>query len=91
MRPQVLTPGTNRKVTVAGTPEVTSGAWVTGWATDFNAPPYENPVEEIWAALKNYAANAAVSWPAWLRQIRSFFRTRSPGQILDTAAPWASP
>ena len=32
-RPQVLTPGTNRKVTVLGALEVSTGAWVcTGWA-----------------------------------------------------------
>jgi hypothetical protein len=49
------------------------------------------PTERIWAALKNYVANTAVSWPARLRQIRSFFRTRSPDQMLDTAAPWTSP
>ena len=49
--------------------------------------PHDNPVERIWAALKNYVANTAVSWPGRLRQIRSFFRTRSPGQMLATAAP----
>ena len=27
-RPQVLTPGTNRKVTVLGAPEMSTGAWV---------------------------------------------------------------
>jgi hypothetical protein len=31
-RPQVLTPGTNRKVTVLGALEMSTGAWVTGWA-----------------------------------------------------------
>nr|WP_300612112.1 hypothetical protein [Trebonia sp.] len=36
-------------------------------------------------------ANTAVSWPARLRQIHSFFRSRSPDQMLDTAAPWTSP
>ena len=49
------------------------------------------PAERIWGALKNYVANTAVSWPGRLRQIHSFFRTRSPGQMLDTAAPWTSP
>jgi transposase len=53
--------------------------------------PHDNPVERIWAALKNYVANTAVSWPGRLRQIHSFFRNRSPGQMLDTAAPWTSP
>ena len=53
--------------------------------------PDDNPAERIWGALKNYVANTAVSWPGRLRQIRSFFRTRSPDQMLDTAAPWTSP
>jgi transposase len=53
--------------------------------------PHDNPVERIWAALKNYVANTAVSWPGRLRQIHSFFRARSPDQMLDTAAPWTSP
>jgi hypothetical protein len=53
--------------------------------------PHDNPVERIWAGLKNYVANTAVTWPGRLRQIHSFFRTRSPGQMLDTAAPWTSP
>jgi transposase len=53
--------------------------------------PDDNPAERIWGALKNYVANTAVSWPGRLRQIRLFFRTRSPDQMLDTAAPWTSP
>ena len=53
--------------------------------------PHDNPVERIWAALKNYVANTAVSWPGRLRQVHSFFRARSPDQLLDTAAPWTSP
>jgi hypothetical protein len=36
-------------------------------------------------------ANTAVSWPGRLRQIHSFFRGRSPDQMLATAAPWTSP
>ena len=36
--------------------------------------PHDNPAERIWAALKNYVANTAVSWPGRLRQIHSFFR-----------------
>jgi len=53
--------------------------------------PHDNPVERIWAALKNYVANTAVTWPGRLRQIHSFFRSRSPDQMLATAAPWTSP
>ena len=44
----------------------------------------------IWGVLKNYVASTAVSWPGRLRQIRSFFRARSPDQMLATAAPWTS-
>jgi len=50
-RPEVLTPGTNRKVTVLGAIEVTTGAWV----------------------------------------YRLGRRSRSPDQMLATAAPWTSP
>jgi hypothetical protein len=53
--------------------------------------PHDNLVERIWAALKNYVANTAASWPGRLRQIHSFFRNRSPDQMLVTAAPWTSP
>jgi len=142
-RPQVLTPGKNRKVTVLGAIEVTTGAWVyrlgRRCAADFiallqmlaeafpQAPvivvicdndsihharkvtaylkkhprlellygarnsPHQNPAERIWAALKNYVANTAVTWPGRLRQIHSFFRARSPDEMLATAAPWTSP
>jgi hypothetical protein len=31
------------------------------------------------------------TWPGRLRQIHSFFRTRSPDQMLAAAAPWTSP
>ena len=53
--------------------------------------PHDNPVERVWAALKNHVANTAVTWPGRLRQIHSLFRNRSPGQMLDAAAPWTSP
>src|SRR5690348_10983863 len=53
--------------------------------------PHDNPVERVWAALKNYVANTAVSWPGRLRQVHAFFRNRSPDQMLATAAPWTSP
>lgn len=142
-RPEVLTPGTNRKITVLGAIELTTGRWVyrlgRRCAADFiallqmlaeafpHAPviavicdndsihharkvtaylkqhprlellygalysPHDNPAERVWAALKNYVANTAVSWPGRLRQIHSFFRNRSPDQMLATAAPWTSP
>jgi hypothetical protein len=112
-RPQVLTSGTNQKVTVLGALEVTTGHWVyrlgRRCAADFialldqvlrafpRAPvitvicdndsihharkvtayldkhprlevlygarysPHDNPAERIWAALKNYVANTAVT------------------------------
>src|SRR5437773_340977 len=53
--------------------------------------PHDNPAERICPALKNYVANTAVTWPGRLRQIHSFFRARSPDQMLATAAPWTSP
>src|SRR6266516_3713006 len=142
-RPTVVTPGSNRQVTVFGAIEVTTGIWIYRLgrrrAADFIAllgmlieafpaapaivvicdndrihharavtayltkhpraellygarySPHDNPVERIWAALKNYVANTAVTWPGRLRQIHSFFRNRSPGQMLDAAAPWTSP
>ena len=142
-RPQVVTPGKNRQVTVFGAIEMTSGQWVyrlgRRCAADFitflrmvaqafpRAPvivvicdndsihharavtayldkhprlellygarysPHDNPAERIWAALKNYVANTAVTWPSRLRQIHAFFRSRSPDQMLATAAPWTSP
>ncbi|MGW9032965.1 IS630 family transposase, partial [Streptomyces sp. NPDC055722] len=53
--------------------------------------PHDNPVERIWAALKAFLANTAVTWPGRLRQAHAFFRQRSPTQMLTTAAPWSSP
>ena len=48
--------------------------------------PDDNPAERIWGALKNYVASTAATWPGRLRQIHSFFRARSPGQMLGTAS-----
>ncbi|WP_435109269.1 IS630 family transposase [Nocardiopsis synnemataformans] len=53
--------------------------------------PHDNPAERVWAALKAYVANTAVSWPGRRRQVHAFFRSRSPDQLLVTAAPWTSP
>ena len=143
VRRQVLTPGTNRQVTVFGAIEVTTGAWVyrlgRRCAADFIAlldqllrafprasviaviydndsihhagkvtayleqhprlevlygarySPHDNPAERIWTTLKNYVANTAVTRPARLRQIHSFFRNRSPDQMLDTPRPGPVP
>jgi transposase len=52
--------------------------------------PHDNPIERVWGALKHYIVNTAVTWLARRRQIHAFFRTRSPSQLLTTAAPWAS-
>ena len=142
-RPEVPTPGTNRKVTVLGAIEMTTGTLgvparpplrrglhrpagpvapdvpraplivvicdndsihharkVTAYLEEHprlevlygaRYSPHDNPAERIWGALKNYVANTAVSWPGRLRQIHSFFRNRSPDQMLATAAPWTSP
>lgn len=37
------------------------------------------------------SAFSAVTWPGRLRQVRAFFRARSPDQLLAAAAPWTSP
>jgi transposase len=54
--------------------------------------PQDNPVERIWAVLKQHIANTA---PATItdrvRQAHAFFRNRTNDQNLTTAAPWTSP
>lgn len=40
---------------------------------------------------KHYVANTALAWPARQRQVHAYFRSRAPGQLLTTAAPWTSP
>jgi hypothetical protein len=50
-----------------------------------------NPTERIWAALKNHIPNTAPDWPGRRKQIHTYFRTRSPDQMLTTAAPRTSP
>ncbi|GIH97727.1 hypothetical protein Psi01_83570 [Planobispora siamensis] len=47
--------------------------------------PHDNPTERIWAALKAFLASTAVSWPGQLRQTHTFFRARSPDQLLVIA------
>jgi transposase len=53
--------------------------------------PQDNPIERVWAAMKTYLANTAVTWTERIHQARVFFRQRAPGQMLTTAAPWSSP
>jgi hypothetical protein len=81
--------------TASITPERSPPTWrsTPAWSccTAPGYSPHDNPVAWIWAALKNHVANTAVSWPGRLRQIRSFFRARSPDQMLTTAAPGPAP
>jgi len=52
--------------------------------------PQDNPVERIWAALKQHIANTAPATMAdRIRQAHAFFR--STEKNLTTAAPWTSP
>jgi transposase len=54
--------------------------------------PHDNPVERIWGALKAWLANSpTLTIQGRLRQMHTFFRQRSPTQILATAAPSSSP
>jgi len=142
-RHQVLTPGTNRRATIFGALDVTTGTWFYLWArrraASFTAmlemllaaypkapavavicdndgihhaatvqqwihdhprlrliygaaySPHDNPTERIWATLKTYLANTAVTWTERIHQARVFFRQRAPDQMLTTAAPQSSP
>ena len=54
--------------------------------------PQDNPVERIWAAMKQKIANTAPATMAdRVRQAHAFFRHRTDAQNLTTAAPWTSP
>jgi transposase len=54
--------------------------------------PQDNPVERIWASLKQWIANTAPATMAdRIRQAHHFFRHRTHQQNLTTAAPWTSP
>jgi transposase len=54
--------------------------------------PQDNPVERIWAALKQHIANTAPATMAdRVRQAHAFFQHRTDTQNLTTAAPWTSP
>ena len=142
-RGQVMTPGTNRRATVYGALNLTTGAFFHLWARRRAAgfiavlamladaypgapviavccdndgihhalkvrawlachprvrifygaaySPHDNPVERIRAALKAETANTAVTFTDRTHQARTFFRSRTPAQMLTTAAPWSSP
>jgi transposase len=54
--------------------------------------PQDNPVERIWAVMKQHIANTAPATIAdRVRQAHAFFRNRTNDQNLATAAPWTSP
>jgi hypothetical protein len=53
--------------------------------------PHDNPAERIWAALTNYLANTAVTWPGPAPADPLLLPQPSPGQMLATAAPRTSP
>jgi hypothetical protein len=54
--------------------------------------PQDNPVERMWAVLKQAIANTAPATMAdRVRQAHAFFRHRTPDQNLTTTAPWTSP
>ena len=54
--------------------------------------PHDNPVERIRAALKAWLANSpTLTMAGRIRQVHTFFRQRSPTQLLATAAPHSSP
>jgi hypothetical protein len=54
--------------------------------------PQDNPVERMWAAMKQYIANTApATMSDRVRQAHAFFRHRTPDQNLTTTAPWTTP
>ena len=54
--------------------------------------PHDNPVERMWARLKQHIANTATETMAGrIRQTHAFFRDRTSDQNLTTTAPWTSP
>jgi transposase len=54
--------------------------------------PQDNPTERIWGALKRWLANNPVATISdRMRQVHTFFRNRTPTQMLATAAPHSSP
>jgi transposase len=54
--------------------------------------PHDNPIERIWGALQTHLANSpTLTIQGRIRQVHAFFRARTPGQLLATAAPSSSP
>jgi DDE superfamily endonuclease len=53
--------------------------------------PHDNPAERIWAALTNYLANTADTWPGRLRQIHSCFRNPHPARCWPPPRPGPAP
>lgn len=54
--------------------------------------PQDNPVERVWAGLKQRLANTApATMSDRVRQTHAYFRNRTDEQTLTTAAPWTSP
>jgi transposase len=54
--------------------------------------PHDNPVERIWGTLKAWLANnPTLTIQGRVRQVHTFFRDRTPVQMLATAAPHSSP
>jgi DDE superfamily endonuclease len=51
-----------------------------------------NPVERVWAAMKAHLANSpTLTMQGRLNQGHAFFCSRTPAQMLATAAPFKSP
>jgi hypothetical protein len=54
--------------------------------------PQDNPVERVWAGLKDHIANTAPATMAdRVRQTHAYFHGRTTEQTLTTTAPWTSP
>ena len=54
--------------------------------------PHHNPVERVWASMKAHLANSpTLTMQGRLNQVHAFFCSRTPTQMLATAAPFKSP
>ena len=52
---------------------------------------HDNPVERVWAGLKNYVANTAVTWPGRTRQIHALLPQPPTRPDARRRRPWTSP